>query len=137
MKYKTICAIITNDKNEILLTKRNREPFRGYWAILSGMGESIKGFTPEEGVAEEVRCDTGTMSFKGERIFTLPIENDDMTDEAVVFAGQINEKELNPDPKFSQGIKWVPEKNLEEFKNLAFEHSKIIEKYLELKKTSK
>ncbi len=131
MKYKTICAIVVNDNGDILLTKRNREPFSGKWALFSGIGESKKGFTPEEGVAEEVRCDLGTNSFTGKRIFSVPIEDDPVTDDTVVFVGSINENEVSPDPVFSQGIKWVPITNSNEFEDMAFEHTKIINKYLE------
>ncbi len=63
-KYKTALAIIVNDKGEILLTKRAREPFKGYWALPGGIGESVKEIPPETGVIEEVHCDLGTRSFK-------------------------------------------------------------------------
>jgi ADP-ribose pyrophosphatase YjhB (NUDIX family) len=134
-KYKTTCAIIINDKNEILLTKRAREPFKNFWAIPSGIGESIKGFSPEIGVIEEVRCDLQTSSFKGKFAFSIPVENDKMTDESLVFVGKIHEIEINPHPTYSQGIKWVSLKNIQEFENLAFEHTKIIKKYLAEKAT--
>lgn len=129
-KFKTACAIVINDKNEILLTKRAREPFKSQWALPSGIGESKKGILPELGIVEEVRCDLGTNSFKGECLFSLPIEGDEMTDEAVVFVGRVNESEITPDPKFSAGYKWVPEDRIDEFQNLAFEHGQIMEEYL-------
>lgn len=130
-KYKTACAIIINDAGAILLTKRAREPFKGRWAIISGIGESKKGIMPEIGIVEEVRCDLSTNSFRGEYIFSIPIEGDQMTDEAMVFLGKVNENELLPNPNFSLGYKWVFPDKKEEFENLAFEHSKIIKKYLE------
>lgn len=133
-KFKTVCAIVVNDKNEVLLTKRAREPFREYWALPSGIGESMMGTPPEIGVVEEVRCDLGTNSFKGKRFFSLPVEEDKMTNEIVVFVGRVNENELKPNPKYSLGFKWVSENNIKEFKNLAFEHSKIMKKYLKQKR---
>lgn len=129
-KYKTVCAIIINDKEEVLLTKRARNPFKGKWAIPSGIGESMKGISPKIGVVEEVRCDLGTNSFKGEYIFSIPIEDDKMTNEAVVFLGKLNERELQPNPIFSLGYKWVS-KDSDEFENLAFEHSQIMKKYFD------
>lgn len=132
-KIKTACAIIVNDRNEVLLTQRAREPFRELWALPSGIGESKKGVPPEVGVVEEVRCDLGTGSFKGEFLFSLPVEGDEMTDEAVVFVGKVNESELEPVPEFSLGIKWVPEARVEEFEGLAFEHGQIMEEYLRQK----
>lgn len=129
-KYKAVCAIITNDKNEILLTKRAREPFKDFWAIPSGIGESMKGIPPEIGVIEEVRCDLQTSSFSGKYAFSLPIKNDEKTDESVVFVGKVNEREINPHPAHSGEIKWVSEKDTQQFENLAFEHTKIIKEYL-------
>lgn len=32
-KYTTICAIIENNKEEILLTKRARDPFKNHWGV--------------------------------------------------------------------------------------------------------
>ena len=130
-KLKTACAIIENDKNEILLTRRAREPFRGYWGLISGVGESKKGIPPEIGIIEDVCCDLGTNSFKGKYLFSLPIEKDKMTDEVVVFVGNINKDEIKIQPEFSQEIKWVSKNNPKEFENLAFEHSQIIKRYLE------
>lgn len=130
MKYKTVCAIIVNDKEQILLTKRAREPFKGHWAIPSGIGESKKGISPEIGVIEEVRCDLGTNSFQGKYIFSLPIEEDEITNEAVVFIGTIHSEEIKPDPIYSEGFKWVHKTDTKSFENLAFDHTKIITKYL-------
>lgn len=132
-KYKIACAIIINDNGDILLTKRGRDPFKGKWALISGIGESIKGFSPEKGIVEEVRNDLGTDSFKGKYSFRIPIGNDLLADENVVLVGKIDEKAIKLDPKFSVGIKWVSEKNIKEFEDLAFEHSEIIKKYLNLK----
>jgi len=54
-----------------------------------------------------------------------------MTDEVVVFVGNINKDEIKIQPEFSQEIKWVSKNNPKEFENLAFEHSQIIKRYLE------
>lgn len=135
-KYKAACAIIVNDKNEILLTKRARNPFQGYWALPGGIGESMKGIPPEIGVIEEVRCDLGTNSFKGKYLFSLPIEQDEKIDEVIVFLGKVNKLEINPQPQYSLGFKWVDKNNSQEFENLAFEHSLIIKEYLR-RKTNK
>lgn len=126
MKYKIAVAIIINEKEEILLTKRAREPFKGKWALISGIGESVKGINPKKGIVEEVRCDLGTESFQWSSFYTVPIEGDDMTDEAYVFIGKIDDKEIQIDPQFSQGIKWVPVKDVSKFVGLAFDHEKYI-----------
>ena len=131
MKYKTICAIVVNDNGDILLTKRNREPFKGKWALFSGLGESKKGLSPAEGVAEEVRCDLGTNSFKGRLLFSLPVLNDKATDEAVVFVGKVIEDEINSDPVFSQEVRWFSIDEIKQIKDMAFEHASIVNKYLD------
>ncbi len=131
MKYKTICAIVVNDNGDILLTKRNREPFKGKWALFSGLGESKKGLSPAEGVAEEVRCDLGTNSFKGKLLFSLPVLNDEATDETVIFVGKVIEEEINPDPVFSQEVKWFSTDEIKQIKDMAFEHASIVNKYLD------
>lgn len=131
MKYKTICAIVVNDNGDILLTKRNREPFKGKWALFSGLGESKKGLSPAEGVAEEVRCDLGTNSFKGRLLFSLPVLNDKATDEAVVFVGKVIEDEINPDPVFSQEVRWFSIDEIKQIKDMAFEHASIVNRYLD------
>jgi len=131
MKYTTACAIIINENNEILLTKRAREPFKKYWALISGIGESKMGEPSNVGVINEVSCDLGTKSFKGKFLFSLPINNDAMTDRIDVFVGKININEIKMNPIYSEGIKWVSANNSTMFDNLAFEHSKIIKKYLE------
>jgi ADP-ribose pyrophosphatase YjhB (NUDIX family) len=130
-KYKTACAIVVNNKGEILLTKRAREPYKDQWALISGIGESMKGIPPEVGVVQEVSCDMGTNSFKGKYLFTLPIKGDEMTDETYVFVGSVDESEIKPDPIYSQGYKWVSADKKAEFENLAFEHSEIIKKYFQ------
>ena|SRR3990167_3629059 len=121
-KYKVVCAIIVNHKDEILLTQRAREPFKGKWALPSGIGESMKGIPPEIGVIEEVRCDLGTSSFRGK--FWGNFSN-----ELVVFVGTIDEAEIKVDPRFSLGYKWVAKEQKNEFEDLAFEHSEIVKRF--------
>lgn len=130
-KYKIATALIVNSRDEILLTKRAREPFKGKWALVSGVGASkIFGLYPEMGVVREVKADLGTESFKGKFFLSIPITNDPMVDENVVYVGIINEDEIKLDPVFSDGIKWVSINDRGEFEGLAFEHSWIIDQYL-------
>ena len=132
-KFKTTCALILNKNNEVLLIKRGRDPFKNFWALISGIGESKKGLPPDEAIKGEITWDLGTKSFVGSRVFSLPIENDEITDEIIVYAGQINESEIVLKPGFSEETKWV---SLEQAiqQQLAFEHVKIIEKYLTQRK---
>lgn len=130
-KYTTACAIIKNDKDEILLSKRGREPFKNYWALISGIGANKNGMESEIGVIQEVKADLNTNSFQGKFLFSLPLKNDPKSNKVDVYIGKINESEIKVNPVYSAGIKWVLINDKDQFQNLAFEHSKIIEKYLE------
>lgn len=131
-KYKVAIALIVNDKGEILLSKRARDPFKGKWALVAGVGASkIHGMTPEEGVIDEVRADLGTESFKGQFFFSFPNTQNPEVDENIVFIGKINENEIKINPECSLGIKWVSPQNKNEFKGLAFAGDQIMKKYFE------
>lgn len=132
-KYKTLCAIIVNNKNEILLSKRAREPFKGCWSLISGLGASKDGMSPERGIIYEVGCDLGTNTFRGKQILTLPVKGNIYTNAVVVFLGKIDEKDIKLNPNDSLGIKWVSERDTKELNNLGFEHKTIIQEYLQKK----
>ena len=134
-KFKTICAIVINEKGEVLLIKRGREPYKNHWALISGTGESKKGRLPEVAVIGEVNCDLSTNSFKGKCIFSVPVEDDEFTDEVIIFAGKVDEKEIKINPGFSEDFRWVSLTDAKVLGNLAFEHSRIIAEYL--KRTSR
>lgn len=131
MKYKTATAIIVSDNGKILLTKRARDPFRGQWALPSGVGESKKGIPTSTGVIEEVRCDLSTDSFRGDLAFTLEISGNEVTDTNDVYVGTVDEAEVAAVPEFSLGFTWADPRNLGEYEPLAFEHGLILQKYLE------
>ncbi|MBU0707368.1 hypothetical protein KKG41_03275 [Patescibacteria group bacterium] len=73
-----------------MLIKRGRNPFVGYWALVSGIGETKKGMSPAQAVLDEVDCDLQS-SFKGKKIFVYPVVNDEYVYETVVFVGTIDE----------------------------------------------
>lgn len=130
LRHKINCAIIVNDKGQLILVKRGRDPFKDSWALVSGIGESLKGIPPEIGIHEDVRWDLGTESFKGEYAFSVAIENDPRADETVVFVGTVDDSEITMRPGFSLDYKWVDRTDTKSFENLAFEHSQIVQRYL-------
>jgi len=133
-RVHAVCAIICNGNGDILLTKRGREPFKGVWALPSGIGESLKGIAPEIGVIEEVRCDLSTSSFKGDYAFSLPVADDPKADMSVVFVGTVNEAEIIPVQGFSQGVRWIAASDIDSINGLAFEHIAVLKRYLQWEK---
>jgi len=130
-KAKTTCALILDDKNNVLLIKRGRDPYNGCWALVSGVFESRKGLPPNDAIKKEIEWDLGTSSFTGSQIFSMPILQDAITDEIIVYAGHINVEDIKLKPEFSEEIRWVPLTEASQ-ESLAFEHAKIIEEYLSL-----
>ncbi len=128
-KVQATCAIIVNNNGELLLIKRGREPFAGYWALISGIGETKKGLPPEKAVLGEVECDLQT-SFTGKLLFSLPIKNDPYVYETVVFIGEIDESRIKINPPFSVECKWFSLDEINNLNNLAYEHNDIISRYL-------
>ncbi len=130
MKYKTTSAIIVNDANEILLIKRGREPFKDCWSLVGGIGESRKGRLPEEVICNEVLWDLGTKFLNSRFLFSVPVENDERTDEVLVFVGNVDESEIQTRPGYTDDHSWFSLEKIEEYKDtLAFENFEIIDRY--------
>lgn len=126
-------AVIVNDKGELLLIKRGRNPHKGEWSLISGIGASIEGLDPVMGVAVEV---SGDLKVKIEGITPLiivPIEDDDRSDRNIGFVCRIKEgQKLNPDTRFvlDGEYEWVRDDDAR-LKHLPFEQSEIVEAYME------
>jgi 8-oxo-dGTP diphosphatase len=128
-KIQATCAIITNNKNEFLLIKRKNNPFANHWALISGIGFTKSGQSPEDAVVGEVNSDISSI-FQGKKIFTLPVENDEYVSETVVFAGGIDEQKITINEKDILEYKWSSLEEIRSMDKLAYEHNEIIEKYL-------
>lgn len=63
-------AIITNDKGEILVATRSKEPAKGTLDLPGGFCDSYE--TAEEGVAREVLEETGLKVTSAKYLFTIP-----------------------------------------------------------------
>ncbi len=63
-------ALITNDRNELLVCRRGKEPAKGTLDLPGGFIDSFE--TGEEGVIREVREETGLKVEKATYLFSLP-----------------------------------------------------------------
>ncbi len=128
-KIQAVCAIIINKNNDFLLIKRARAPYKSCWALISGIGETKKGVILKEAIKGEVECDI-TTTFFGKQIFTLPVKNDNIVNETVVFLGKVDELNIENNIEFSEEWKWFSIDDISNIGILAFQHNKIIEKFL-------
>ena len=128
-KIQAVCAIIINKNNDFLLIKRARAPYKGRWALISGIGETKKGIILEEAIKGEVECDI-TTTFIGKQIFTLPVTNDILVYETIVFLGEVDELNIESNIEFSEEWKWFSIDDISNLSALAFQHNKIIDKFL-------
>jgi 8-oxo-dGTP diphosphatase len=121
----TACAVIEKD-NQVLIVKRNHEPFNGYWTLPGGHIDF--GETAEQAVIREVKEETGLSFIPKFITYRDEIYKDiNWHGEVLVFHGKAEGKE-EIDGKEIIDIKWV---DIDEAINmkLAFEHEKTLELY--------
>jgi len=122
----TVGSVVYNPlagKNIIVLTKRNIEPFKGYWCLPGGHIEIFENVT--DAIIREVKEETN-LDFKpdfltiSEEIF----KNIDIHHIAVFFYGP-GYGEISKDDTEVTEIKWI---NIEEALklNLAFNHNEVL-----------
>lgn len=63
-------AFIVNERGELLVTRRNREPAKGMLDLPGGFADA--GETAEEGVVREVKEETGLEVTSAQYLFSLP-----------------------------------------------------------------
>lgn len=123
----TAVAVIERD-GEVLLIKRNNEPFKNYWSLPGGHIDF--GETAEEAVIREVKEETGLdfkPNFLSYRDEIYP--NINWHGEVLIFYGKAEGKEAF-DKKEVSDIRWVDIKEALNMK-LAFEHEKTLKMYME------
>ncbi len=119
-------AIIRKD-NKILLSKRAKEPFKGYWSFSGGCGCFDQVDDPKKAVILEVKADLNC-KFEPE-FFTYRFENLKNPAVTLFFHGDIKgEPKINP-TQVSES-KWFTKEGLKELK-LGFCHNEILDEYLE------
>ena len=126
MPITTVAAIITNDDGEILLTRRNVEPYKGQWCLPGGHIDANE--TVRDAVIREAKEETG-LDFEPKFItyFDEIAPGNNWHAVVMVFSGKgtgefvMQEKEVTD-------IRWFA---LEEARSLplAFTHNQILDEY--------
>ena len=122
-----VTAAVIHDGDKILLIKRAREPFKGYWSFVGGCGAFEYHSNPAEAVQQEVKGDL-SCEFKP-TFLTYNYENFEGKPSVVLyFIGKINGRPII-NPKYVseyRGFSVEEAKNLE----LGFDHKKILMEYV-------
>ena len=126
MPITTVAAIIKNDEDKILLTRRNVEPFKGQWCLPGGhIDQNEKA---SDAVIREAKEETG-LEFEPEFItyFDEIVPELDWHAVVLVFAGK-GTGELAAQEREVTDIGWF---SLEEARSLslAFVHNRILDEY--------
>ena len=126
MPIATVAAIITNEEGEILLTRRNVEPFKSQWCLPGGhIDENEKAL---DAVIREAKEETG-LDFEAEFFVYADeiIPEYDWHAVVLVFAGK-GRGELAAQEREVTEIDWF---SLDEASSLplAFVHNQILDEY--------
>lgn len=127
----TIDAIIEKDR-KIVLVKRNKQPFKGLWAIPGGhvdYGETVENATIRE-AEEETGLKIRLKEILG--VYSRPDRNPEKHTMATVFVAEVVGGELKSGSDAADA-KWIPIDEIN-FDNLAFDHSQILRDYIKWKK---
>lgn len=88
-----VCIIGLRDENKILLVKRKREPYKGYWCLIGGtfvLGERIKDVVKREVMEETGYTVKDDIKINGMYTEILLNEKDEPFDHFVFIAAQAN-----------------------------------------------
>lgn len=118
-------AIIINQK-KVLLVKRARNPFKGYWSFIGGCGAFEHTSNPEEVVKKEVYDDIRCLFYP--TFWGYSYQELDIKSVVLYFYGNISGN-LIINPEYVSDYKWIL---IEEAVNLelAFDHQDILKKFL-------
>jgi ADP-ribose pyrophosphatase YjhB (NUDIX family) len=122
----TVCLIGVLDKDKVLLVKRKREPFFGYWGLIGGrqtFGEAIKNVASQE-VMEETGFAIKNPKINGMYSEILLDENDEVKDH---FLFVVVKAELDRTKKRSENIENT---DVEDFKWFCFPVNEEDKKYM-------
>jgi len=126
MPITTVAAIIKNDEDKILLTRRNVEPFKGQWCLPGGHIDANENAF--DAVVREAREETG-LEFEPEFITYLDeiVPDHDWHAVVLVFAGK-GTGELAAQEREVTEVGWFSLEDARSFQ-LAFVHNQILDEY--------
>ena len=106
MNFRIILvAIIKNEKEEILLVKRAREPGKGKWSLPGGFGAFEKEKNPLKAIEIEIRDDFG-VDFEGE-FYDISYEEQVEPTIKLFFIGKLKGKPSIISKETTLEMKWI------------------------------
>jgi 8-oxo-dGTP diphosphatase len=125
-KDSRVTLAIIEDVGRVLLVKRAREPFSGFWSFPGGVGAFSSTDDPKEAVKIEVKGDIGCVFEPGSlRRFTQKTYNEASL---FVFAGRISGTPV-PNKGYVSEAGWFSVQDARKME-LAFEQNKVLDAYL-------
>lgn len=124
------CVIFTGAKSseKVLLIKRKKDPYKGYWAIPGGFLEEKEPL--EVGAARELKEETGLTVKKLSQIqaFGKPDRDPRGRTISIAFFGEVDSEEEVNGADDAEDARWI---SLDNLPDLAFDHSEILQKAIE------
>ena len=123
----TVDVILFNDQEELLLIKRDGEPFKGSWAFPGGFVDENEDL--EIAARRELLEETCLMggSFKQIGTYGKPGRDPRGHTISVVYSGKVIDADLLEAADDASEAKWF---SLDDLPELAFDHQEIIEEFI-------
>lgn len=131
LRHVTVCAIVTNDNNEVLLTKRAPHLLRGNMYTVPG-GFLDRNETTQQGVLREIKEETGLL---GKIDFLLRINDtkrpkEDRQNVDFIYVVKAEGDKFKDNSEVIE-TKWFNKNNLPPDSEFAFDHRESIELYFD------
>lgn len=119
-------ALITNTERS-LLVRRAREPFKDYWAFVSGIGAFEYTSDPREAVKMEVKCDIGCDFSPSFFNYFFQEPSAEVNIPTIIFAFYGNVRGIPKlNSKYVSDYRWFSSREIKKMK-LAFIHNEIFD----------
>jgi len=123
----TVAVIIENEKGEILLEKRNVEPYKGFWCLPGGhieFGEKVRDVAKRETLEETgIEIEPKFLFYQNEIISEIKWHSIPF-----VFYSKVKDVKLKPQLNEVKELKWFKLEDAIQL-TLAFKHKEILEKF--------